>query len=200
MDSSTFCWPASLPSWRAISARIGPTSTGWPIDGTLAVVPGHHVGHAPAVRFSGRPYAEPTRILRLLASVAGCRRLRLGAAVTVGVAVGCKPLPDVAYGLWRSGRPHKRAGNLDLSRGRRFLRGCVASFGCRPTRSASFPSTCGPGARGDHQAGPSRLERDWHAGPSPCANASAVADAVAAAVPWSADAQSGHAAGTLGPE
>jgi Ser/Thr protein kinase RdoA (MazF antagonist) len=33
------------------------------------------------------------------------------------------PLADVGYGLWRSGRPHERADDLDFSRARRFLRG-----------------------------------------------------------------------------
>jgi len=33
------------------------------------------------------------------------------------------PLADIGYGLWRSGRPYERAGHLELSRVRRFLRG-----------------------------------------------------------------------------
>jgi homoserine kinase type II len=33
------------------------------------------------------------------------------------------PLADIAYGLWRSGRPYQEADHLDLSRVRRFLRG-----------------------------------------------------------------------------
>ncbi len=33
------------------------------------------------------------------------------------------PLADIAYGLWRSGRPHERADRLDFSRVLRFLRG-----------------------------------------------------------------------------
>jgi len=32
-------------------------------------------------------------------------------------------LADIGYGLWRSGRPYKEAGRLDLSRVSRFLRG-----------------------------------------------------------------------------
>jgi Ser/Thr protein kinase RdoA (MazF antagonist) len=37
------------------------------------------------------------------------------------------PLADVAYGLWRSGRPYQEADHLDLSRVARFMRGyaCV---------------------------------------------------------------------------
>lgn len=33
------------------------------------------------------------------------------------------PLADIAYGLWRSGRPYQEAAHLDLSRVRQFLRG-----------------------------------------------------------------------------
>jgi Ser/Thr protein kinase RdoA (MazF antagonist) len=33
------------------------------------------------------------------------------------------PLADIAYGLWRSGRPRQEAQHLDLDRARRFLRG-----------------------------------------------------------------------------
>lgn len=33
------------------------------------------------------------------------------------------PLADIAYGLWRSGRPHEEADHLDLLRVRRFLSG-----------------------------------------------------------------------------
>jgi Ser/Thr protein kinase RdoA (MazF antagonist) len=37
------------------------------------------------------------------------------------------PLADLGYGLWRSGRPHERAGRLDLSRVQRFLRGYAST-------------------------------------------------------------------------
>ena len=55
------------------------------------------------------------------------------------------PLADVGYGLWRSGRPHERADSLDFSEPADSCAVMPASFRSRPTRPASFPSTCGAG-------------------------------------------------------
>ena len=57
------------------------------------------------------------------------------------------PLADVGYGLWRSGRPHEQAVDLDFSREPRDSCAAMpASSRSHPTRPASFPSTCGAGA------------------------------------------------------
>ncbi len=49
------------------------------------------------------------------------------------------PLADVGYGLWRSGRPHERAGHLDLSRIGRFLRGYASVVRVTPGQAAVIP-------------------------------------------------------------
>jgi Ser/Thr protein kinase RdoA (MazF antagonist) len=49
------------------------------------------------------------------------------------------PLADVAYGLWRSGRPHERAGRLDPGRIRPFLRGYASIIPVSPEQAAVIP-------------------------------------------------------------
>lgn len=49
------------------------------------------------------------------------------------------PLADVAYGLWRGGRPHERAGRLDPGRIRRFLRGYASIIPVSPEQAAVIP-------------------------------------------------------------
>lgn len=49
------------------------------------------------------------------------------------------PLADIGYGLWRSGRPHERAGHLDLSRLRRFLRGYASVVRVSPDQASVIP-------------------------------------------------------------
>lgn len=49
------------------------------------------------------------------------------------------PLADVAYGLWRSGRPHERADHLDFSRARRFLRGYASIIPLSPDQASVIP-------------------------------------------------------------
>ena len=49
------------------------------------------------------------------------------------------PLADVGYGLWRSGRPHERADDLDFSRARRFLRGYASVVALSPDQASAIP-------------------------------------------------------------
>jgi Ser/Thr protein kinase RdoA (MazF antagonist) len=49
------------------------------------------------------------------------------------------PLADIGYGLWRSGRPDERAGRLDLSRVRRFLRGYASVVRISPGEASIIP-------------------------------------------------------------
>jgi len=49
------------------------------------------------------------------------------------------PLADVGYGLWRSGRPHERADDLDFSRARRFLRGYAGIVPLSPDQASVIP-------------------------------------------------------------
>ena len=49
------------------------------------------------------------------------------------------PLADIGYGLWRSGRPHEQADNLDFSRARRFLRGYTNIIQITPDQAAIIP-------------------------------------------------------------
>lgn len=78
------------------------------------------------------------------------------------------PLADVGYGLWRSGRPHELAVDLDFSRARRFLHGYASIAPLSPDqRHSRLPA--GPGAPDDRQASPGGPERDRNAGPGPMA-------------------------------
>jgi len=96
------------------------------------------------------------------------------------------PLADVGYGLWRSGRPHERADDLDFSRARRFLRGYVGIVPLSPDQASVIPVYLrGRGLQmiakrvraGQNETG-MLAQVQWLS-----ANASAVADALAAAVP-----------------
>jgi Ser/Thr protein kinase RdoA (MazF antagonist) len=49
------------------------------------------------------------------------------------------PLADVAYGLWRSGRPHEHAARLDPGRVRRFLAGYASIIPVSPEQAAVIP-------------------------------------------------------------
>jgi Ser/Thr protein kinase RdoA (MazF antagonist) len=49
------------------------------------------------------------------------------------------PLADIGYGLWRSGRPYERAGHLELSRVRRFLRGYASVVRISPDEASIIP-------------------------------------------------------------
>ena len=49
------------------------------------------------------------------------------------------PLADIGYGLWRSGRPYERAGHLELSRARRFLRGYASVARISPDQASIIP-------------------------------------------------------------
>ena len=95
------------------------------------------------------------------------------------------PLADVGYGLWRSGRPHERADELDLSRARRFLRAYASIVPLSPDQASVIPVYLrGRGLQmvakrvraGRNETGMLAQVR-WLS-----ANASAVADAFAAAV------------------
>ena len=96
------------------------------------------------------------------------------------------PLADVGYGLWRSGRPHERAVDLDFPRARRFLRGYASIVRLSPDQASIIPIFLrGRGLQmiakrvraGRNETG-MLAEVEWLS-----ANASAVADALAAAVP-----------------
>ena len=96
------------------------------------------------------------------------------------------PLADVGYGLWRSGRPHERADDLDFSRARRFLRGYASIVPLSPDQASVIPVYLrGRGLQmiakrvraGRNETG-MLAQVQWLS-----ANASAVADALAAAVP-----------------
>jgi len=96
------------------------------------------------------------------------------------------PLADVGYGLWRSGRPHERADNLDFSRARRFLRGYASMVPLSADQASVIPVYLrGRGLQmiakrvraGRNETG-MLAQVQWLS-----ANASAVADALAAAVP-----------------
>jgi Ser/Thr protein kinase RdoA (MazF antagonist) len=95
-------------------------------------------------------------------------------------------LADVAYGLWRSGRPQERAVDLDFSRARRFLRGYASIVPLSPDQASAIPVYLrGRGLQmiakrvraGRNETG-MLAQVQWLS-----ANASAVADALAAAVP-----------------
>ena len=96
------------------------------------------------------------------------------------------PLADVGYGLWRSGRPHEWAIDLDFSRVRRFLRGYANIVPLSPDQASVIPVYLrGRGVQmiakrvraGRNETG-MLAQVQWLS-----ANASAVADAFAAAVP-----------------
>ena len=96
------------------------------------------------------------------------------------------PLADVGYGLWRSGRPHERADDLDFSRARRFLRGYASIVPLSPDQASVIPVYLrGRGLQmiakrvraGRNETG-MLAQVQWLS-----TNASAVADALAAAVP-----------------
>lgn len=96
------------------------------------------------------------------------------------------PLADVGYGLWRSGRPHERAGELDFSRVGRFLRGYASSVPLSPDQASVIPVYLrGRGLQmiakrvraGRNETGMLAQVRWLNA------NASGVAEALAAAVP-----------------
>jgi Ser/Thr protein kinase RdoA (MazF antagonist) len=96
------------------------------------------------------------------------------------------PLADVGYGLWRSGRPHERADDLDFSRARRFLRGYASIVPLSPDQASAIPVYLrGRGL----QMIAKRVRTGWNETGTLAkvqwlsANASAVADALAAAVP-----------------
>ena len=50
------------------------------------------------------------------------------------------PLADIGYGLWRSGRPHELAGQLELSRIRRFLHGYASVVRVSPDEASVIPT------------------------------------------------------------
>ena len=96
------------------------------------------------------------------------------------------PLADVGYGLWRSGRPHERADDLDFSQARRFVRGYASIVPLSPDQASVIPVYLrGRGLQmiakrvraGRNETG-MLAQVQWLS-----ANASAVADALAAAVP-----------------
>ena len=96
------------------------------------------------------------------------------------------PLADVGYGLWRSGRPHERADHLDFSRVRRFLRGYASIVPLPPGQASVIPVYLrGRGLQmiakrvraGRNETG-MLAQVQWLS-----ANAGAVADAIAAALP-----------------
>ena len=96
------------------------------------------------------------------------------------------PLADVGYGLWRSGRPHERADDLDFSRARRFLHGYASIVPLSPDQASVIPVYLrGRGLQmiakrvraGRNETG-MLAQVQWLS-----VNASAVADVLAAAVP-----------------
>ena len=96
------------------------------------------------------------------------------------------PLADIAYGLWRSERPHEHAVCLDLSRVRRFLRGYASILPLSPDPVSIVPVYLrGRGLQmiakrvraGRNETG-MLAQVQWLT-----ANASTLADALAAAVP-----------------
>ena len=95
------------------------------------------------------------------------------------------PLADLGYGMWRSGRPHERAVDLDFSRACRFLRGYASIVPLSPDQASAIPVYLrGRGLQmiakrvraGRNETGMLALVQ-WLS-----ANASEVADAFAAAV------------------
>jgi Ser/Thr protein kinase RdoA (MazF antagonist) len=96
------------------------------------------------------------------------------------------PLADIGYGLWRSGRPHERAYRLDFSRASRFLRGYADVARISPDQAAVIPVYLrGRGLQmiakrvraGRNETG-MLAQVQWLS-----ANADAVADTLAAALP-----------------
>lgn len=96
------------------------------------------------------------------------------------------PLADIGYGLWRSGRPHERADRLDFSRARRFLRGYANTARVSPDQVSVIPIYLrGRGLQmiakriraGRNETG-MLTQVQWLS-----ANADAVADVLAAALP-----------------
>jgi Ser/Thr protein kinase RdoA (MazF antagonist) len=96
------------------------------------------------------------------------------------------PLADLAYGLWRSGRPHERAVDLDFSRSHRFVRGYASIVPFSPDQASVIPVYLrGRGLQmiakrvraGRNETG-MLAQVQWLS-----ANASAVTDALVAAVP-----------------
>ena len=49
------------------------------------------------------------------------------------------PLADVAYGLWRSGRPYEQASRIDVARVRAFVRGYASAAPVAPEAAAIIP-------------------------------------------------------------
>ncbi len=49
------------------------------------------------------------------------------------------PLADIAYGLWRSGRPYQEAHHLDFDRARRFLRGYASTTAVSAAQAKVIP-------------------------------------------------------------
>ena len=96
------------------------------------------------------------------------------------------PLADVGYGLWRSGRPHERAEALDFSRARRFLRGYASIVPLSPDQASVIPvylrgrglQMIAKRVRAGRDETGMLAQVQWLS-----ANASAVADTLAAAVP-----------------
>ena len=96
------------------------------------------------------------------------------------------PLADVGYGLWRSGRPRERADNLDFSRARRFLHGYASIVPLSPDQASAIPvylrgrglQMIAKRVRAGRDDTGMLAQVQWLS-----ANAVAVADALAAAVP-----------------
>ena len=96
------------------------------------------------------------------------------------------PLADIGYGLWRSGRPHERADRLDFSRARRFLQGYASIVRVSPDQASAIAVYLrGRGLQmiakrvraGRNETG-MLAQVQWLS-----ANADAVADTLAAALP-----------------
>jgi Ser/Thr protein kinase RdoA (MazF antagonist) len=96
------------------------------------------------------------------------------------------PLADVGYALWRSGRPHERAVDLDFCRARRFLRGYSSIIPISADQASVIPvylrgrglQMIAKRVRAGRAETGMLAQVQWLS-----ANTGAVADALAAAVP-----------------
>jgi Ser/Thr protein kinase RdoA (MazF antagonist) len=96
------------------------------------------------------------------------------------------PAADIAYGLWRSGRPCQEASHLDLARICRFIRGYATAASLPPQVTRALPVYLyGRGLQMIAKRVQAGLAETWPLAQVQwtLANATAIADAAAAALP-----------------
>ena len=96
------------------------------------------------------------------------------------------PVADIGYGLWRSGRPGQDASRLDLARFSRFIRGYATAASLPPQAARALPVYLyGRGLQMIAKRVQAGLAETWPLAQVQwtVANATAIADAAAAALP-----------------